>query len=193
MKPLPRLLILSLLSLVVPGALTAEDESKTDPDAAARMRAQQIAARGFAEMSSALSKAIAEGGVSKALPTCHESALHLTEEVAREGGVKLRRVASRHRNPRNAASEDETAVLKDFEESLKTKQPLQPLVRRENGRTIVFAPIVLASPLCLKCHGEPGKDIAKPDHDLIQSLYPDDKATGFKLGDLRGMWRVEWE
>ena len=46
------------------------------------------------------------------------------------------------------------------------------------------------NPPCLQCHGTPNQDIAPETLAAIQKLYPDDKATGFKLGDLRGLWRV---
>ncbi len=49
---------------------------------------------------------------------------------------------------------------------------------------------MLGNPLCLQCHGTPNQDIAPETLAAIQKLYPGDKATGFKLGDLRGLWRV---
>ena len=58
---------------------------------------------------------------------------------------------------------------------------------RGDGRA---APILLAAPVCLQCHGSPEKDIAPATMAAIKKLYPEDKATGFQLGDLRGLWRV---
>jgi len=45
----------------------------------------------------------------------------------------------------------------------------------------------------LQCHGEPGKDIQAENLTLLHQVYPDDKATGYKLGDLRGIWRVRFQ
>jgi hypothetical protein len=28
---------------------------------------------------------------------------------------------------------------------------------------------------------------------VIRRLYPEDQATGFSLGDLRGMWRIDFK
>ena len=42
-------------------------------------------------------------------------------------------------------------------------------------------------PFCLSCHGpslEPGLQAT------IESLYPDDQATGFRANDLRGLFWV---
>lgn len=59
-----------------------------------------------------------------------------------------------------------------------------------DGSTSFIAPIVLGNPLCLQCHGTPGEDIDPETLASIQKFYPNDKATGFKLGDLRGLWRI---
>ena len=54
-----------------------------------------------------------------------------------------------------------------------------------------YAHIILTQP-CLACHGNIGTDIWEEDYQLIKSLYPEDLATGFTPGDLRGMWRIRF-
>ena len=51
--------------------------------------------------------------------------------------------------------------------------------------------ITIPNGLCLNCHGEPGKEINESTLEKINSLYPEDKAIDFKVGDLRGMWSIE--
>jgi len=46
-------------------------------------------------------------------------------------------------------------------------------------------PIFIAAPVCLQCHGEPAK-LAPGVAEALKELYPDDQATGYSLGDLRG-------
>ena len=72
----------------------------------------------------------------------------------------------------------------------KGEAPKPQVITNADGIRDFLAPIVLGNPLCLQCHGTPGKDIAPETLAAIQKLYPDDKATGFKLGDLRGLWRI---
>ena len=43
--------------------------------------------------------------------------------------------------------------------------------------------------LCLTCHGE---TLAPELAAAIAREYPNDQATGFKLGELRGAFRVVW-
>jgi hypothetical protein len=44
--------------------------------------------------------------------------------------------------------------------------------------------------MCLACHGDPQKDIQPAVLQTISKLYPDDKAIGYKEGDLRGAWHI---
>ena len=49
-------------------------------------------------------------------------------------------------------------------------------------------PIVM-QPMCLTCHGE---SLAPEIAARISEVYPDDQATGFKVGDFRGVFWVEF-
>ena len=40
-----------------------------------------------------------------------------------------------------------------------------------------------AEAICLTCHGE---NLAQPVIDALQQYYPDDMATGYQLGQVRG-------
>ena len=46
---------------------------------------------------------------------------------------------------------------------------------------------------CLKCHGKPDIDIAQGTLKKINQLYPNDLAKGYKLDDLRGLWKIEFD
>lgn len=45
--------------------------------------------------------------------------------------------------------------------------------------------MTIAAPLCLTCHGQP-EEIAPEVREKLQTLYPSDQATGYRLNDLRG-------
>lgn len=81
-----------------------------------------------------------------------------------------------------------------FSEKLAAGEKPSPIVRTHaNGAATYFAPIPLNNPLCLNCHGVPGKEIKPEALKLLKKLYPKDEATGFKFGELRGMWRVDFK
>jgi hypothetical protein len=108
----------------------------------------------------------------------------------------LKRVTHKARNPAGKANETELAVLKSFEGAVTasaTTNPPPPFATNlVTGQATFFAPIVIANELCLKCHGEPGQDISVANLAVIQKHYPQDEATGFQLGQLRGAWRIDF-
>ncbi len=191
-RPLLCLIVLLLAGLAAALAADANPQTAAD-EQALRERGQRIVGRAFAALSGELMRAMAAGGVTNALPVCAEKAGPLLASAAEVEGVTLRRVAARHRNPANAPDELERRILERFATAIADGTPPTPVLQADtDGRVTFFAPIVLNNPLCLRCHGTPGRDIL-PDHlALIRSLYPEDRATGFALNDLRGLWRVDF-
>jgi hypothetical protein len=174
----------------LPPALTPEVQQ------AAIQRGRAIAAETFSLLSSNLQSAIQSGGVSNALPFCSLAASPLTAGMAAKHGVTLRRVTHQARNPAGRANDIELEILNSFETALaagSSTNPPPPLATNlVAGQATFFAPIVLNNELCLECHGEPNRDISPENLAVIQRLYPQDKATGFKLGQLRGAWRIDF-
>ncbi len=170
----------------VPAALSVEVQK------GAIQLGKSIAAETFSLLSSNLQSAIQQGGVSNALPFCSLAASPLTAGLAGKHGVTIRRITHKPRNPAGRADTTELAILNHFETAVTSTNPPLPLVTNFTASTATFfAPIILNNELCLKCHGEPGKDISAENVAVIQHLYPKDEATGFKLGQLRGAWRID--
>lgn len=162
-------------------------QAATDP----AVEGPKIIAEAFAKLSGALGEAIGKSGPAGALSVCSEKAPQIAKEVAAAHGVTLRRATNKPRNPKNAADEVEKAALEVFLAALENQETPNPqVITNADGSRDFLAPIVLGNPLCLQCHGAPSKDIGPETLAAIQKLYPDDKATGFQLGDLRGIWRI---
>lgn len=179
---------------------TPDAPSASTPPAGLSVKAQNVAlqrgksivAETFSLLSSNLQTAIQQGGVSNALPFCSLAASPLTAGMANKHGVTIRRITHKPRNPVDRADATELQILDNFAAALTGTNPPPPLVTNLTASTATFfAPIILNNELCLKCHGEPGKDISTENVAVIQHLYPQDEATGFKLGDLRGAWRID--
>jgi hypothetical protein len=171
-----------------PPALSAEVQQ------AAVQRGKAIATETFGLLSSNLQTAIQSGGISNALPFCSLAASPLTAGMAEKHGVTLKRVTHKARNPAAKANATELAVLKSFTSALaaSTNPPPPFATNLVAGQATFFAPIVIANELCLKCHGEPGQDISAENLAIIRQHYPQDEATGFQLGRLRGAWRIDF-
>lgn len=161
--------------------------------AKATERGKAIVAETFSLLSSNLQSSIASGGVSNALPYCSLAASPLTASMAEKHGVSLRRITHKPRNPAGMADAVELGLLNQFRKALALTNTALPVVAVLEPATVTFvAPIVLNSPMCLNCHGEPDKDIKPENLAIIRGLYPRDQATGFKLGELRGAWRIDF-
>ncbi len=129
------------------------------------------------------------GGPMGALHFCSQNALTLTDQVAKDTKSTIKRVSINNRNPVNRASKKEIDILNEWDSLVKNGQPLpaQTLVNQSDSTIMYYKPILINNEACLKCHGNIEGDLAK----AIKASYPEDKATGYKMGDLRGMIAVE--
>ena len=141
-------------------------------------------------MAKTLKKAIKKGGPVKAINVCNTAAQKLAEKLGKQLGVEIYRVSHRPRNPDNKADELELKIINSYIEAHNKRQTAPPIAVKRGKKIIFYAPIYLVYPLCTKCHGQPGKEIAPETLKTIKKLYPNDKATGFKLGELRGLWKI---
>ena len=163
-------------------------------ESAVREKGQAIAAQAFGVLSSRLGKAIADAGYTNAIEFCSVHGITLTTSVGVTNEVLLRRVTHRPRNPQNRADTNELAIIRQFETELSKGATPSPVVAANKpGSFTYYAPIVLNLPLCMSCHGEPGTDIKPDTLAQIQKAYPADGATGFKLGQLRGLWSIDFQ
>lgn len=131
-----------------------------------------------------LTGAIARGGAEHAIDVCQLRAPELARE-AHAPGVRMGRTSHRLRNPANAPPEWAAPLLAEYVAGVRTSEPT--VVRRAEGGAGYVEPIFTA-PLCLACHGEA---IAPPLAAKLRALYPEDRAVGFRAGDLRGLFWVE--
>jgi cytochrome c553 len=147
----------------------------------------------FSTLSARLGKAIKEQGIQGAITYCNVAALPLTDSLSRLNHVEIKRTSLQLRNQENAPSEPEKNMLMAFDAQDKAGTELKPVVQAiSNDKAAFFAPIRMMD-VCQKCHGTIGETMDKADYAHIQSLYPEDTATGFKTGDLRGMWSITFQ
>jgi hypothetical protein len=133
------------------------------------------------------------GGPLYAIGVCNEAAPRMSDAHSEMSGWEFNRTSLKPRNADNAPDDWEFAVLKDFEEQKASGTDPVELVHseilEENGRRVFR--IMQAIPtveLCTKCHGE---SISPLVEDKLNLLYPEDKARGFRVGDIRGAFTLE--
>lgn len=153
---------------------------------------QVITQAAFKTLSAHLQQAMAEGGVANALKFCNIKAMPLTDSLARSYGIELRRASHRPRNPANRADSMELATIQTYLGQIEANNELRPVVHASGQQISYHAPIRIPGALCLNCHGQPASDISESDLRVIQKLYPEDEATGFSVGELRGIWSIRF-
>ena len=136
------------------------------------------------ELKQALVAGMQEGPLN-AISVCRDQAPAIAESLSIEG-VQMGRTSHRLRNPDNSAPAWVDTVLQAY---LGEEQGRAPrLITLLNDRLGYVEPIA-TQPLCLACHG---KSLAPDVAAHIAEAYPEDQATGFEAGDLRGVFWVEY-
>jgi hypothetical protein len=140
-----------------------------------------------------VSEKYAKGGFEQAAAFCSLQAYPLTDSLAEEYNVFVKRVSTKYRNPQNAPSDVEKGLLEAYGYSHEQGQELQSNVQfLRPGDTVLYnKPIFIASALCLNCHGSKS-EIPQEVQKLLAEKYPNDKAIGYEKGDLRGMWSLKF-
>ena len=136
-----------------------------------------------------LKMALSEGGVIHALEFCSIRAVPLTDSAATVMNIDLKRLSDKPRNPMNTADIEELKIIGQLKRAHASGTAIDPIMVGTANGAIGYYPIVI-QPLCLNCHGIPEREINPETAAVIAQLYPVDKATGYKLNDLRGMWKV---
>lgn len=152
---------------------------------------REVSGRLFASLMTTLQQKIAEEGPEAAIAYCRLEALPITAKIADEFPIvkNVRRTALRVRNPANTPDATDRAVLKAWQKDWQPGHPPSPVVREvvnSDGQPEIryYQPVPVMT-TCLACHGYTNT-IAPAIRAVIHSAYPEDQATGFADGDLRG-------
>jgi hypothetical protein len=153
---------------------------------------ESITQEAQAQLTAQLQEAIAANGPAGALDFCKVNALPLLKSLESKHAVTLRRVSSQPRNPADAPNAQEIPLLDAYAYNAENNILADPSIQKiEGGEVLLYTkPILMANALCLSCHGDPKKDIAPETAAKLKQLYPQDPATGYAQGDLRGMWAL---
>lgn len=138
-----------------------------------------------------LQNAMQNGGVENAIDFCNLNAMPLVDSLSQYFGAEIRRVSIKVRNPLDFPNDLEQELLDAYAYQWKDSLALQANVQALENDTYLFTkPILIDNALCLSCHGSIENGMLKETDDFIKSKYPEDKAIGYQLGDLRGMWSI---
>jgi hypothetical protein len=139
--------------------------------------------------------AVSSEAAEKLVDVCHLKALPLTGTVIRDMPriTAMKRTSLRLRNPANAPDEAEMLALKKVEKDLKEgvlPKVLMQQVDLPGGKSEwrVYR-LVGTQQQCVSCHGS--KDsMSEGLQATLNQRYPSDQATGYSVGQWRGLVRV---
>lgn len=171
--------ILALSALLAGSAAAAGDEAAAD-DAAWLARGAEAVGPLKRELLAALQDALARGGPEHAIDVCRLRAPEIAAQAARPG-VRVGRTSDRLRNPANAPAAWMQPLLDAYRADPQDRAPR--VVRLGEGRIGYVEPLYV-QPLCLACHGE---SLAPALRERLRERYPEDRATGYRAGDFRGL------
>jgi hypothetical protein len=162
--------------------------TKVDPAEAggatadALQRAADARAALFQRLSGRLTEVVAAEGPVAAIRVCRDEAPDIARTVGEEQGLRIGRTGVRLRNPDNTPPAWAAAAVA-------ARADERSAWVRQDDTVAELSPILLAAQ-CVACHGTP-EALAPGVAEALAELYPEDQATGFAEGELRGWFWVE--
>jgi len=169
--------VLAVLGSMVHGSGARADESGANESGA------KVLAPFKRDLMQALKTGLAQGPA-EAISACRVRAPEIAGSLS-QGGMRVGRASDRLRNPANQTPAWVRPLLAGYRDRPADRAPKS--VALPKGRSGYVEPIVV-KPLCLTCHGEA---LAPQVTERLRALYPEDRATGYREGDLRGVFWVE--
>lgn len=166
--------------------------AESDLDAHTRLSREVIKA--FAEsLKAELTGAIKASGPVAAIELCNHKAPQIVRRHADLDELTLGRTSLKFRNPDNAPDAWEQTILQSFEDRRAAGEDPETIdhaaiIMRDGRRVIHYMKAIPTGELCLNCHG--GDEVKPEVAAKLAKYYPDDKARGFSVGDIRGAFTI---
>lgn len=173
------------------GLLLAAVPVLAQDDLTERAEAAQVVATNFQQqLSGALQTELAKGP-EQAATVCRDLAPQIAGTLSRRNGWQITRVGTRVRNPLLGLPDAwEREVLKAFSERAANGEDLAAMsfgevVDNAGNPEYRYMKAIPLGPNCVLCHGTADQIPDSVEQSLAQ-FYPQDRATGYAPGELRG-------
>jgi hypothetical protein len=179
MKKIPLL----VSAVLVSGSAMAMDVNQEDV-----MQARQTIKSFGGQLKGELQAAMKAGGPVNAISVCHTKAPEIAAAINQDSAYQISRTSQKNRNDGNAPSDWQQAVLEKFEARKAAGEDVAKIDHAEvvDGE-FRYMKAIPTGAVCLNCHGS---DIRPEVSARLDELYPNDKARGYSLGDIRGAFYV---
>ncbi|MDQ1315044.1 MAG: hypothetical protein QG662_1153 [Pseudomonadota bacterium] len=185
-----------LIALALP-ALIAGCASGPTAEEQAAMAADARKASGalIQKLGGELKAAMGEKGPEGAISVCKERAPQIAADVSKQFNFDVKRVSPKNRNPAGVPDAWEAEAQAGLEKRLAAGEKPETLdtwqiVSTPAGKQFRFAKALPVQPVCLNCHGDPAA-ISDGVKARLAAEYPQDKATGYSAGMVRGIISIK--
>jgi hypothetical protein len=183
---------LGVLLFIVTGIAGAQSAPPSTIDASLVQSTRGIAGELLGQLGEKLKAAMSTDGPVAAVSVCKESAPAIARQLSIANDAKVTRVGTRVRNQNMGVPNAwQKEALTQFEARLSQGEKAADIEFwqvADNGHgksELRYAKAIAIQPQCLSCHGS-AQDIAAQLSEKLRIEYPNDQATGYSVGQLRG-------
>lgn len=182
-------LVLTLCTIGVAGCSMFQPAEKA-VDAKALEETRAVAGQLATQLGGRLKAELTANGPEAAIPVCKQAAPEIAGKLSAEKNWQVGRVGTRLRNAANAPNNWQQEALKQFSERLAKGEKPDAMeftqIEKDGGKHYLrYAKAIALQPMCVTCHGA-AEAIPEGVRARLKQEYPNDQATGYQPGDLRG-------
>jgi hypothetical protein len=180
-----KLSLAALLATAASGPWAAQDDALL---AEARSLVKQFGGQLKGEVAAGMKA----GGPVATIEICKVKAPLIASDLSAASGWDVARTSLKLRNPNNAPDDWERQVLEQFEARKAAGEPVAELEYAEvvgsgDDQRYRYMKAIGTEQVCLNCHAAE----IKPEVEArLGVLYPEDRARGFSVGDIRGAFTL---
>lgn len=186
----------ALIALAIPALLAGcATGPSAEEQAAMAAEARKTSGALIQKLGGELKTALGEKGPDGAIGVCKERAPQIAAEVSKQSGFDVKRVSPKNRNPAGVPDAWEAEAQAGLEKRMAAGEKPETLdtwqvVSTSSGKQFRYAKALPVQPVCLTCHGDAA---AIPDtvKSRLAAEYPQDKATGYGPGMVRGIISIK--
>lgn len=149
---------------------------------------RRIAQAFMQRLGGTLKQQLETAGPGGAIGVCKQVAPALAAEYSRDGFL-VGRVSLKTRNKTLGIPDAwERGILEKLDQQQaqgSAPAEFSELTEDADGRWFRYMKAIPTQPMCLQCHGQPD-DMAAEVKTMLAREYPQDQATGYRAGDIRG-------
>ncbi|NNE25194.1 MAG: copper chaperone PCu(A)C [Rhizobiales bacterium] len=174
------------------GMSTTMDHDET----ALKEEAKGLMKKFAGELKGELVSAMKSGGPLNAIGVCNVKAPQIADKISEASGWTVARSSHKLRNPSNEADDFTAKAIAEFlarqANGEKPGTMVKAGISEENGaRVFRMVKAIPTGKVCLACHG--AETVTPEVEAALMEHYPDDKARGFKIGEMRGVFTLKKE